>query len=67
MRVTAMVALWHEGERKGQLVQTDDLRAFLDEIKEANKGYVVIGVKPIGEVDHDLWEEVTGEVDDIDY
>jgi hypothetical protein len=29
----AMIALWHQGEGKGQIIQTDDLRAFLAEFK----------------------------------
>ena len=55
----AMVALWHQGEKKGLLIQTDDLWALVEEMEEDNKGYVVVGVKPLGQVDHALLKEVT--------
>jgi hypothetical protein len=64
IHMKAMVALWHQGKGKALAIQTGDLRAFLDEIKETNEGYVVIGVKPLGEVDPLLLREVTGEQDD---
>jgi hypothetical protein len=57
----AMVALWHEGEKKGLVIETHDLRALVDEMKENSKGYVVVGVKPLGEVDQALLEEVMEE------
>jgi hypothetical protein len=56
----AMVALWEEAEGKALMIRTDDLRAFLDEIKETSPEYVVVGVKPLGKVDPELWAEVIG-------
>jgi hypothetical protein len=59
-RTKAMVALWHQGEGKGLVIDTHDLRALVDEMKDNNKGYVVVGVKPIGQVDYALLKEVRG-------
>jgi hypothetical protein len=59
-RMKAMVALWHQGEGKGLVIETHDLRALVDEMKDNNKGYVVVGVKPIGQVDYALLKEVRG-------
>jgi hypothetical protein len=60
----AMVALWHQGEGKGLFIETHDLRALVDEMKENDQGYVIVGVKPLGEVDQALLEELTEEGDD---
>ena len=57
MRMKAMVALYHESEEKSLFIQTGDLWAFLAEFKENPQGYVVMGVKPLGEIDPALWEE----------
>jgi hypothetical protein len=57
----AMVALWHQGEGKGLVIETHDSRALVDEMKDNNKGYVVVGVKPIGQVDYALLKEVRGQ------
>jgi hypothetical protein len=37
-RMKAMVALWHQGEGKGLVIETHDLRALVDEMKDNNKG-----------------------------
>jgi hypothetical protein len=54
----AMVALWEEAEGKALMVRTDDLWAFLAEIKETSPDYVVVGVKPLGKVNPELGAEI---------
>jgi hypothetical protein len=56
----AMVALWEKAEGKALTIRTDDLRALLAEIKETNPEYVVVGVKPLGKIDPELWAEIVG-------
>jgi hypothetical protein len=55
-----MVALWHQGNGKALFIETHDLRALVDEMKENGQGYVIVGVKSLGEVDQALLDEVTG-------
>jgi hypothetical protein len=60
MSMPAIVGLWNEIEQKALAIQTDDLGAFLGEIKENSQGYVILAVKPLGEIDPVLWEQLIG-------
>jgi hypothetical protein len=55
-RVKACVVLYHESTGKTIVGQTDDLKAFMVEVKHNPQGYAVLAAKPLGEVDPVLRE-----------